>query len=1221
MSVIVPNAENRVTLAADASIEEIQLDGDDLLLIQPDGSQIRIIGGALSVPTFIIGDIEVPQDVLVAALDSNGFNVAAGPGNTLSVSPQAPTGSGGEFEDSSGASIAGDRLQALGLLGDDPGAGNGAGAVPEINDPGNVASVVSGGVSAGEIVESVDNPGGVDADPVLATGSITFFDPDFGETRDAEVTARTVVSKVLDNGGTLTAAQLDALLAGFSLNTPGGITVESTSAAGGAIDWTYLVGNAAVDFLAAGEVITLSFDVRLNDGIFAVTQAVTVTVTGTNDQPVIEGASVLADAIAEQSDVTGSGAALTATGQIVLSDVDLTDTHTTSQAFVSAEWSSGADLSFDPGTLAIGAVNQTADTADWTYTIADNAVDFLAAGETLTITYDVTVQDDSALSDASSAIRQLVVVITGTNDKPVITSGAQDGIVNEQPDLVHDADADPIDVKGTITFDDVELSDQPTAAVTGSEVTTATLANGYVLTAAQQAILLDAFSLDAANGVSNSSFGDGKGEIAWTYDATNAAIDFLGENDELVLTFTVTVDDGHGGTAAQDVTITVNGTNDAPLVHQVKVLGFLVESLDAASGADAEPGVLSSRTLFTDVDLTDAPTASVTTRELTTATLANGYVLTAEKKAAVLDAFKLTDLVDGVADSSFGDGAGQVDWSYDVSNAAIDFLGENDVLQMTFRITVDDGNGGTAESGDIWVYIYGTNDKPVISAVTDVSETLDEADAALSTAGSFDVSDVDTSDIVSITGVTVATSGTGPIAGMPDNAALLAMFGSNSDSVINSLSNTGTVNWTFAADSHAFDYLGDGQTLELTYTVSLSDGNPGTVEQDITITVVGTDDAPEISTPAAVPSTDEDTSLIINGVSVADVDSDTLTVTLTAGHGELSLSGLAGLSFSAGDGTADATMIFTGSVADINAALAGMSFAPTADYTGPAEIAYSVSDGTTAAVTGTIDVDVTPVNDAPEAVIALAPAGGEILVNTATASVQSSQRITALSNGGFVVTWRDYSEGVGGAAGDTSGTAVKAQVFGADGTPTGTEILVNTATESFQSEVQITALSNGGFVVTWHDDSQGIGGATGDTSSYAVKAQMFGADGTAVGMELLVNTATADNQFDQQITALSKGGFVVTWQDHSAGVGGAAGDTSETAVKAQVFGADGTAVGTELLVNTATENYQTAPRITALSNGGFVVTWQDRSQGVGGAAGDTSETAVKAQVFGADGTA
>ena len=66
-----------------------------------------------------------------------------------------------------------------------------------------------------------------------------------------------------------------------------------------------------------------------------------------------------------------------------------------------------------------------------------------------------------------------------------------------------------------------------------------------------------------------------------------------------------------------------------------------------------------------------------------------------------------------------------------------------------------------------------------------------------------------------------------------------------------------------------------------------------------------------------------------------------------------------------------------------------------------------------------------------------------------------------------------------------------------------------------------------------------------------------------------------------------------------------------------MFAADGTRVGTELLVNTATASSQDSPQITALANGGFVVTWQTTANGVGGATGDISGDAVKAQVFAA----
>ena len=71
-------------------------------------------------------------------------------------------------------------------------------------------------------------------------------------------------------------------------------------------------------------------------------------------------------------------------------------------------------------------------------------------------------------------------------------------------------------------------------------------------------------------------------------------------------------------------------------------------------------------------------------------------------------------------------------------------------------------------------------------------------------------------------------------------------------------------------------------------------------------------------------------------ISVSDFDagSGTMQVTLDATNGTLNLAGTHGLSFSVGDGTADATMTFTGTIADINTALEGMTFVATAAETG-----------------------------------------------------------------------------------------------------------------------------------------------------------------------------------------------------------------------------------------------------------------------------------------------
>jgi len=63
--------------------------------------------------------------------------------------------------------------------------------------------------------------------------------------------------------------------------------------------------------------------------------------------------------------------------------------------------------------------------------------------------------------------------------------------------------------------------------------------------------------------------------------------------------------------------------------------------------------------------------------------------------------------------------------------------------------------------------------------------------------------------------------------------------------------------------------------------------------------------------------------------------------------------------------------------------------------------------------------------------------------------------------------------------------------------------------------------------------SSDVGGATGDV---AVKAQVFAASGAPVGSEILVNTTTSDDHYPNKITALSNGGFVVTWTDASQGL-------------------------------------------------------------------------------------
>ena len=224
------------------------------------------------------------------------------------------------------------------------------------------------------------------------------------------------------------------------------------------------------------------------------------------------------------------------------------------------------------------------------------------------------------------------------------------------------------------------------------------------------------------------------------------------------------------------------------------------------------------------------------------------------------------------------------------------------------------------------------------------------------------------------------------------------------------------------------------------------------------------------------------------------------------------------------------------------------------------------------------------------------PAGNEFLVNTATLGDQFEPAVTRLASGRFVVTWQDRS-GVGG---DTSIYAVKAQLFEADGTKVGGELLVNTETANSQENATITALSSGGFVVSWSDNS----GAGGDSSPPSVKARVYDADGNALSGEILINGAVAGGQDQPTITALGTG-FVVSWTDRSGEL-----DASAESVKARIFDASGNPLTGDILVNTTVSGPQYTSAVASLSGGGFVVTWTD-SSGVGA----DPDTSVRGQVF------
>ena len=142
-----------------------------------------------------------------------------------------------------------------------------------------------------------------------------------------------------------------------------------------------------------------------------------------------------------------------------------------------------------------------------------------------------------------------------------------------------------------------------------------------------------------------------------------------------------------------------------------------------------------------------------------------------------------------------------------------------------------------------------------------------------------------------------------------------------------------------------------------TLTIATTDGTD-TDTDTIAITVNPVNDAPVNTVPGA-QSVAEDTALPIAGVSVADVDSGTLTTTLKVSSGTINVTAGAGVS---GNGTDSVTI--AGTAAQINTALLGLSYTGNLNFNGADTLRVTTSDGTTID-TDTIAITVNAVNDAP----------------------------------------------------------------------------------------------------------------------------------------------------------------------------------------------------------------------------------------------------------------
>ncbi|WJV21610.1 VCBS domain-containing protein [Pseudomonas chlororaphis] len=646
---------------------------------------------------------------------------------------------------------------------------------------------ITSGVQSGDAKE--------DSGDYAASGNITFTDADLIDSHSVTVTPGA--------SGYLGSFTTDPLN-------------DSTGTGSGSLDWHFAVDNTALQFLGEGQTVTQTYNVAIGDGTV---QTVTITLTGTNDRPTL----TIADTTGAMSE-GNAAATLNDSGALSFADLDNIDAVTVSHtANGNIAWSGGT---LDAGVASALVAGFSVDQNSWDYSSSQN-LDFLGAGETITFSYRVVATDNSGAANAASATQTVSITITGSNDAPVLSfaSGNDAGAVQEDTTL---------SVSGQFSSADIDH---------------------------------DASAIWTINGSPTGSYGsiavDGSGQ--WTYTLANgtdgvaSAVQSLKAGESHDEVFSVQVSDGLGGVDTQLVTITVTGSNDAP------VLSF-------ASGNDAgavqEDTTLSVSGQFSSADI-DHDASAIWT-------------------------------INGSPTGSYGsiavDGSGQ--WTYTLANGtdgvagAVQSLKAGESHDEVFSVQVSDGLGGV-DTQLVTITVTGSNDAPVLSFASGNDAGAAQEDTTLSVSGQFSSADID-----------------------HDASAIWTINGSPTGSY-GSIDVDGTGQWTYTLANGtdgvagAVQSLKAGESHDEVFSVQVSDGLGGVDTQLVTITVTGSNDAPVLSFASGndAGAAQEDTTLSVSGqFSSADIDHDasaiwTINGSPTGSYGSIDVDGSGQWTYTLANGT------------------------------------------------------------------------------------------------------------------------------------------------------------------------------------------------------------------------------------------------------------------------------------------------------------------------------
>ncbi|WP_223462618.1 beta strand repeat-containing protein, partial [Pseudomonas sp. A-R-26] len=445
---------------------------------------------------------------------------------------------------------------------------------------------------------------------------------------------------------------------------------------------------------------------------------------------------------------------------------------------------------------------------------------------------------------------------------------------------------------GTLTSVAVHILGSNDAAVLSADIANLTETNA-ALTTAGTLTISDVDSPESFQAQTNTAGNYGQFSIgtsgAWTYVADSAHNEFVA-GTTYTDTFAVSSADG----TLTSVTVHILGTNDA--------------------------AVLSS--------------ASVTLSE-TNAPLTTAGSLTISDVDSAATFVAQTNTAGSYGQFSIGTGGA---WTYVASSAHNEFAAGTTYTD-TFAVSSADG---TLTS--VAVHILGTNDAAVLSA--DIAN-LTETNAALTTAGSLTISDVDSAATF------VAQTNT---------AGSYGQF---------SIGTGGA--WTYVANS-AHNEFAAGTTYTDTFAVSSADGTLTSV----TVHIAGSNDTPVMTAGGSLSYTENQAATTINSaLTITDVDSSNLTgatVSITSnfatGQDVLAFTNQNGITGSYNAGTGVLTLTGAATVAQYQTALRSVTYSNSSDNpsTTARTISFQVDDGAAAnhaSNIATTTVTVSAVNDAP----------------------------------------------------------------------------------------------------------------------------------------------------------------------------------------------------------------------------------------------------------------